>query len=216
MAKYIGTNIADKTDSEIQKIAYKSWQEETPNNSDTLNKQGQKYVKFMSDDWIDTIYDAVEKQRQKSGYVAKNDTINDLDSLYKEYTNNQTVQNNINTISSNLNNEQTMQKQDFSNKNIENNKNNLYNTNIDRGDIYEQIQREGVAGILRQYDTRLQQNKEQQFNKRYTRREYEKFEESIKQIESNKITEEQRKLIDNYKRQYNKNIVFFECDRHVI
>lgn len=30
----------------------------------------------MSDDWIDTIYDAVEKQRQKSGYVAKNDTIN--------------------------------------------------------------------------------------------------------------------------------------------
>ncbi|MEE0127270.1 MAG: hypothetical protein UE116_03065 [Clostridia bacterium] len=76
MAKYIGTSIIDKPDSEIQKIAYKSWQEETPNNSDNLNKQGQKYVKFMSDDWIDTIYDAVEKQRQKSGYVAKNDTIN--------------------------------------------------------------------------------------------------------------------------------------------
>ena len=55
MAKYIGTSIIDKPDSEIQKIAYKSWQEETPNNSDNLNKQGQKYVKFMSDDWIDTI-----------------------------------------------------------------------------------------------------------------------------------------------------------------
>lgn len=102
VAEYIGTNIADKPDSEIQKIAYKSWQEETPNNSDTLNKQGQKYVKFMSDDWIDTIYDAVEKQRQKSGYVAKNDTINALDSLYKEYTNNQTVQNNIDTSKMNL------------------------------------------------------------------------------------------------------------------
>lgn len=94
VAKYIGTNIADRPNSEIQKIAYKSWQDETPNNSATLNKQGQKYVKFMSDDWIDTIYDSVEKQRQKSGYVANNDTVNALDNLYNEYTNNQTVQNN--------------------------------------------------------------------------------------------------------------------------
>lgn len=107
VAKYIGTNIADKSNSEIQEIAYKSWQEETPNNSATLNKQGQKYVKFMSDEWIDTIYDAVEKQRQKSGYVANNDTVNALDNFYKEYTNNQTVQNNniqnnIDTSSMNL------------------------------------------------------------------------------------------------------------------
>ena len=102
VAKYIGTNIADRPNSEIQRIAYKSWQEETPNNVGTLNRQGQKYVKFMPDDWIDTIYDAVEKQRQKSGYVAKNDTINALDSLYKEYMNNQTAQNNIDTSSMNL------------------------------------------------------------------------------------------------------------------
>lgn len=107
VAKYIGTNIADRPNSEIQKIAYKSWQEETPNNSATLNKQGQKYVKFMSDDWIDTIYDAVEKQRQKSGYVANNDTVNALDNFYKEYANNQMVQNNniqnnIDTSSMNL------------------------------------------------------------------------------------------------------------------
>ena len=47
MAKYIGTSIIDKPDSEIQKIAYKSWQEETPNNSDNLNKQGQKYVRWL-------------------------------------------------------------------------------------------------------------------------------------------------------------------------
>lgn len=102
VAKYIGTNIADRPNSEIQRIAYKSWQEETPNNAGTLNRQGQKYVKFMPDDWIDTIYDAVKKQRQKSGYVAKNDTINALDNLYKEYMNNQTAQNNIDTSSMNL------------------------------------------------------------------------------------------------------------------
>lgn len=94
VAKYIGTNIADRPNSEIQKIAYKSWQDETPNNSATLNKQGQKYVKFMSDDWIDTIYDAVDKQREKSGYVANNDTVKALDNLYNEYTNNQVLQNN--------------------------------------------------------------------------------------------------------------------------
>nr|DAR72116.1 MAG TPA: Large polyvalent protein associated domain 23 [Caudoviricetes sp.] len=102
VAKYIGTNIANRPNSEIQRIAYKSWQEETPNNTGTLNRQGQKYVKFMPDDWIDTIYDSVEKQRQKSGYVAKNDTINVLDNLYKEYMNNQTAQNNIDTSSMNL------------------------------------------------------------------------------------------------------------------
>lgn len=187
VAKYIGTNIADKSNSEIQEIAYKSWQEETPNNSATLNKQGQKYVKFMSDEWIDTIYDAVEKQRQKSGYVANNDTVNALDNFYKEYTNNQITQNTV-----------------------ENTSNNLYNTNIDRGDKNEQIQREGMAGIPGQYGTGIQQNEKQQNNKKYTRKEYEEFEKSVKQIESNKLTEGQRKLIDNYKRQYNKNIVFFD------
>lgn len=187
VAKYIGTNIADKSNSEIQEIAYKSWQEETPNNSSTLNKQGEKYVKFMSDEWIDTIYDAVEKQRQKSGYVANNDTVNALDNFYKEYTNNQITQNTV-----------------------ENTSNNLYNTNIDRGDKNEQIQREGMAGIPGQYGTGIQQNEKQQNNKKYTRKEYEEFEKSVKQIESNKLTEGQRKLIDNYKRQYNKNIVFFD------
>lgn len=159
VAKYIGTNIADRPNSEIQKIAYKSWQEETPNNSATLNKQGQKYVKFMSDDWIDTIYDAVEKQRQKSGYVANNDTVNALDNLYNEYTNNQTVQNNniknnIDTASNNLkvnnlNNEQTTQDLNLSDKNIENTNNNLYNTNIDRGDINEQTKSQFEGDITR-------------------------------------------------------------------
>lgn len=195
VAKYIGTNIADKSNSEIQEIAYKSWQEETPNNSATLNKQGKKYVKFMSDEWIDTIYDAVEKQRQKSGYVANNDTVNALDNFYKEYTSNQTAQN-------------------LKDKNIENINNNLYNINKDRGDINEQVQREGMAGVPKQYGTGIQQKEKQQNNKSYTRKEYEEFEKSVKQIESNKLTEGQRKLIDNYKGQYNKNIVFFDVQQN--
>ena len=84
VAKQIGTEIADKSDKEIQKIAYKSWQNETPNTVDTLNRQGKKYVRLTSDDWIDEIYKSVSEQREKSGYKPKNETIEKLDSLYKE------------------------------------------------------------------------------------------------------------------------------------
>lgn len=84
VAKQIGTEIADKSDKEVQKIAYKSWQDETPNTVDTLNRQGKKYVRLTSDDWIDEIYKSVSEQREKSGYKPKNETIEKLDSLYKE------------------------------------------------------------------------------------------------------------------------------------
>lgn len=84
VAKQIGTEIADKSDKEIQKIAYKSWQHETPNTVDTLNRQGKKYVRLTSDDWIDEIYKSVSEQREKSGYKPKNETIEKLDNLYKE------------------------------------------------------------------------------------------------------------------------------------
>lgn len=84
VAKQIGTEIADKSDKEVQKIAYKSWQDETPNTVDTLNRQGKKYVRLTSDDWIDEIYKSVSEQREKSGYKPKNETIEKLDNLYKE------------------------------------------------------------------------------------------------------------------------------------
>lgn len=96
VAKQIGTNVADMSNSEIQKIAYKSWQEGTPNNAGTLNRQGKKYVKFTSDEWIDTIYDQVENIRKQKGYTSQNQTVTDLDTLANELNQiqqSQTIQN---------------------------------------------------------------------------------------------------------------------------
>lgn len=84
VAKQIGTNVANMSDSEIQKIAYKSWQDEAPNTTATLNRQGKKYVKFTSDDWIDAIYDQVKSVREITGYKASNDTLTQLDNFANE------------------------------------------------------------------------------------------------------------------------------------
>lgn len=65
VAKQIGTEIANKTNQEIEEIAYRTWQDEAPNQKSSLNRQGEKYVKFTSDEWINTIYNTVKEQRKK-------------------------------------------------------------------------------------------------------------------------------------------------------
>lgn len=65
IAKQIGTEIADKSNSEIEEIAYRTWQDERPSNKESLNRQGEKFVTFTSDEWINTIYDTVKEQREK-------------------------------------------------------------------------------------------------------------------------------------------------------
>lgn len=64
IAKHIGTNIADKSNFDIEEIAFRTFQEARPNQKENLNRQGNKYVKFSSDEWINTIYDAVQEQRK--------------------------------------------------------------------------------------------------------------------------------------------------------
>ncbi len=65
VAKQIGTEITNKTNKEIQEIAFRSWQDLRPNSKDNLNRQGQKYVEFNSDDWVNTIYEEVENSRTR-------------------------------------------------------------------------------------------------------------------------------------------------------
>ena len=65
VAKQIGTEIANKSNEEIEKIAYRTWQEERPNNRESLNRQGESFVNFESYEWVDTIYNAVKEQRAK-------------------------------------------------------------------------------------------------------------------------------------------------------
>lgn len=64
VARQIGTEIANKSNEEIEKIAYRSWIDEAPNQKAQLNRQGEKFVKFNSDDWINAIYNQVKDVRQ--------------------------------------------------------------------------------------------------------------------------------------------------------
>ena len=80
IAKQIGTEIADKSNAEIEEIAYRTWQDERPSNKESLNRQGEKFVTFTSDEWINTIYDTVKEQREKYSIdTDKNKGINYFD-----------------------------------------------------------------------------------------------------------------------------------------
>ncbi len=96
---------------------------------------------------------------------------------------------------------------------VENNKETLYNNNESESDIYGEGQRiRSNQGILGQYDTNIQQEQKSQQNKKYTRTEYEQWETNIKATEESNITDEQKQLRNDIKRQYNKDIVFFDGD----
>ncbi len=61
-----------------------------------------------------------------------------------------------------------------------------------------------------QLDTMLQQEEKSQQIKRYAREEYQQWEQSVRPIKEHNLTNEQKKIKDSMKRQYNKDIVFFD------
>jgi hypothetical protein len=66
IAQHIGQDIANLSDQEIKNIAYGSWENLSPNISDHLNRQGQKYEAFKSYEWNNAIYDAVKQNRTET------------------------------------------------------------------------------------------------------------------------------------------------------
>ena len=72
VAKQIGTEIADKSNAEIEEIAFRTWQDERPSSKESMNRKGQKYVPFNSDDWVNAIYDSVNEQREKFSIETEN------------------------------------------------------------------------------------------------------------------------------------------------
>lgn len=66
VAKQIGIEIANKSNQEIEEIAFRTWQDERPSSKESMNRQGNKFVPFNSDEWINAIYDSVNEQRQYS------------------------------------------------------------------------------------------------------------------------------------------------------
>ena len=99
--------------------------------------------------------------------------------------------------------------------NIANNQETLYNnSNESESGIDGQIQRGRMEELSGQYGARLQQEEQQQNNRQYTKQEYEQWENSIAPTEESKLTNEQIKIKNEIKRQYNKDIVFFNDDNN--
>lgn len=92
--------------------------------------------------------------------------------------------------------------------NIANNEENMYNVNESEGGNNEQIQlgrmledNTGLSGIYKE---------DMQQSRKYTREEYNEWESNIKPLEREQLNEQQLKIKDDIKRQYNKDIVFFD------
>lgn len=103
----------------------------------------------------------------------------------------------------------------FDPANIESNAEMLYNSsNESESGINGKIQSGRMAELSGQYDTRLQQNSKQQ-NRQYTKREYEQWERNIIPTEENELTPEQKQIRSEIKRQYNKDIVFFDANENI-
>lgn len=69
-ANLIGQNASNLTNDQVRDLAYGTWLDLAPNNKETLNRQGEKYVKFTSDEWANEIYNAVEQNRTEATQVA--------------------------------------------------------------------------------------------------------------------------------------------------
>ena len=82
IADTIGANTKGMEVAQIEQLAYKSWFENKPNTKENLNRQGQKYVKFTIDEWINRIYESAKKATQKT-ITADGKTIT-FDDYYKE------------------------------------------------------------------------------------------------------------------------------------
>ena len=86
VANFIGSNIKTDSSKELTKYAIQSWFSAKPNTKETLNRQGQKYVKFSIEDWVNEVYkgagvgDLVKSKRTlpvKASISTSNQTSND-------------------------------------------------------------------------------------------------------------------------------------------
>lgn len=192
VADKLGSQLAEKNNDEIERIAFRSWNDLKPNTKDSITrydnrtKTNETFKKFTSDDWVNKIYESVNKTRENIWQTldGKDVSINNR----------------------NFNNVQYAK--------VENNQNSLYNNaNESESDLNGQIQRGRMEKLSGQYDTSILE-KESSDGRQYTTEEYKKFEQTIRPSEQSNLTEEQKQKMNNYKRQYNKDIVFFDGDEN--
>lgn len=91
VADEIGKRVAGKSNTEIEQIAYKSWFEEQPTKSitkyDNVSKTNVGFQKLTSDDWINTINNAVlqEREKQQNTTQSKNSAIEKIKPTIKNF-----------------------------------------------------------------------------------------------------------------------------------
>lgn len=56
VAEYVGSNADIKNSQDLQQLAMETWFNEKPNTTSALNRQGQKYVKFTPQEWVNAVY----------------------------------------------------------------------------------------------------------------------------------------------------------------
>lgn len=147
-----------------------------------------------------------------------------VNKVTEQANNDQEMQSMIQSTIHNINNQQNNDIQIDDNllptarntsQNIANNTETLYNNNESESGINgERKNGQGTSRILEQLDTRLQQEQKSQQNKKYSRTEYNQWEQTIRPVTNSKLTQEQKQLKDNIKRQYGKDIVFFDGNKN--
>lgn len=79
VAENIGVEVADKSNDEIEKIAFRSWNDLQPNTKenitryDNVNHSNVPFQRFTSDDWVNTIYKSVNDVRNNNSIQVSND-----------------------------------------------------------------------------------------------------------------------------------------------
>lgn len=123
--------------------------------------------------------------------------------------NNSIAQNN-NSVKNTINNNYMQNNENNSiASDLENNQQTVYNSTESEGGIDEQFQQRRML----ESNNRLSgifEEKSQQETRQYTKSEYEQWEQSVKPIEKTNITAQQKEIADTIKRQYDKDIVFFD------
>lgn len=91
VANEIGTRLADKSDADIERIAYKSWFDTQPTKSitryDNQAKTNLPFIKLTADEWVDTISKAANEARNKNTKkIDYTDNNNQTGKLFDEYS----------------------------------------------------------------------------------------------------------------------------------
>lgn len=158
---------------------------------------------------VNNISDVIMNNKQKNVQSEENNTSQSIETQKEKesnISNRLEDKNSQNAILEQI--RKNKQNSELSYENIANNNKNMYNNSESEGGNNEQVQLgrmlEGNTGLSGVHEENMQQDR------KYTREEYNEWERKIKPLERGQLDEQKLKLIDDIKRQYDKDIVFFD------